>query len=114
MFTVEQLRNMAKAITICEEHDECNGCPYDGICRTRGFALQNDIVAALSELATIRQCGDDCHTGMVVYDVIVGNDGERYGMAPQGLYADADAAERVADSYHREGYDAEVCARAVR
>lgn len=43
--------DLKKAIEALEHciQDDCEGCPYDGVCRNRLYALDNDILALLRE-----------------------------------------------------------------
>lgn len=59
--------NIVKALTVCQTTG-CHGCPYDGECSDRSFALDNDIISILTPLPPTMKEDDpycpDCHTAL--------------------------------------------------
>ena len=45
--TKKDINDIITALMKCRNDDDCDGCPYDGICRERCFALENHMVDIL-------------------------------------------------------------------
>ena len=44
------ISNLLAALKRCISDEDCNGCPYDGVCSTRSFAVENDMIEVLENL----------------------------------------------------------------
>lgn len=46
------INNLLTALKKCISDEDCDGCPYDGVCSERSFAVENDMIEVLEELVT--------------------------------------------------------------
>ncbi len=44
------ISNLLAALKRCISEEGCSGCPYDGVCSTRSFAVENDMIEVLENL----------------------------------------------------------------
>ena len=44
------IKDLLAALKKCISDEDCDGCPYDGVCCTRSFAVENDLITVLESL----------------------------------------------------------------